>query len=57
MQEKESFIVIPPAYKVWGVGYTVFRLSMIPSFHDSDFVSAQYLENELIELDQILHMH
>ena len=24
---------------------------------DSDFVFAQYLENELMEFDQILHMH
>ena len=27
------------------------------SFPDSNFVSAQYLENEMMEFDQILHMH
>ena len=26
-----------------------------PLFRHSDFVSAQYLENELMEFDQILH--
>ena len=40
-----------------GGGYTVFRLSVILSFLDSDFVSTQYLENKFMEIDQIFHMH
>ena len=34
-----------------------FRDFVILVFHHSDFISAQYLENELMQLDQILHMH
>ena len=29
----------------------------MPSFCDYDFVSAQYLKNELMKFDQILDMH
>ena len=34
-----------------------FRHSVIPSFRDSDFISAQYLENKLMQFDQILYMY
>ena len=40
---------------MWGA-YTVLSLSGIQSFRHSNFVSTQYLENELMELDQILYM-
>ena len=43
--------IIPPENKVWGWVYC-FQVVC-----DSDFVSAQYLENELTEFYQILHMH
>ena len=50
------FLFTPPplAYKVWGVG---ILFSGCPWFHDSNFVSAPYLENKVMEFDQILHMH
>ena len=54
---KHIFVIIPPAYEVWGRGvYTVFSLSVIPWVCHCEFISIQYLENELIELDQILHI-
>ena len=43
-----------PALKKWG--YTGFGLSVILSVRHN-FVSAQYLENKLIEFDQILYTH
>ena len=45
-----------PYTKYEGV-YTVLSLSIIPWFRHSDFISAWYLEKELMELDQVLHMH
>ena len=37
--------------------FLVVRHSVIPRFRRSKFITAQYLKNELMELDQILHMH
>ena len=37
--------------------FLVVRHSVIPRFRRSEFITAQYLKNELMELDQILHMH
>ena len=41
-----------PCIQSMGV-YTVLRLSVMPSFCDYDFVSTQYLENELMEFDYL----
>ena len=55
-----------PALKKWGyTGFTMsFRRSVLPSFRYSviplfrpNFISTQYLENELTESDQILYVH
>ena len=43
---------MPPHMKY--EGYTVLSLFVIPG---CDFVSAEYLENKLMEFDQILHTH
>ena len=42
------------------ITYEVSGQGIVFCYHvvrDSDFVSAQYLENKLMELDHILHMH
>ena len=36
--------------------YNIVIMVLAIDYHQN-FVSAQYLENELMELDQILHMH
>ena len=43
-----------PALKKWG--YIGFGFTVIPSVHHN-FVSAQYLENNFIEFNQILYVH
>ena len=43
-----------PAYDVWGVYcFELVRDTVIPGFHQSDFVSTQYLEKEWMELTKI----
>ena len=59
-------ICITPRTNYEAVGglyyFQVVRDFMLPQFYDSvipaysDFVSAQYLENKLMKLDQMVHM-
>ena len=45
-------LITPPAYEVWGEGGEhCILFSGCQSFRDSDFVSTQYAENELMEFD------
>ena len=57
-QYPSPHLPLPLPDQGWGC-YASFegRVYYFELVHGSNLVSAQYLENELMELDQILHMH